>query len=147
MNFALVMSPTHMGESTGTGLPVWNGESTDPMKWDNYRYTVQGFCASKGMSAMLRPGYVTPEDQEDCELQERLMGVLLQTTRDLAGVVVCPFADGGDGVGAWRALIARYGNDNLELRQAKQIEYVQKVFEMRCTDVQMCADVIVVVPI
>ncbi len=97
-------------------------EITDPMRWDNYRYAVQGFCASKGMSALLRPECVTPKDQEGCELQERLMGVLLQT-RGLAGVVLRPFADGGDGVGASKALIARYGNDNLKLRQAKQIEY------------------------
>ncbi len=58
----------------------------------------------------------------------------MQTTRDLAGMVVRPYADVGDGVGAWRALISRYGNDNKELRQPKQIEYVQKVFETRCAE-------------
>ncbi len=131
---ALVMSPTNMGESTSIGLPIWSGKSTNPMQWDNYRYAVQGFCASKGMSTLLKPEYVTPKDQEGNELQERFMGVLLQTTRDLAGMVVRPYADAGDGVGAWRALIARYGNDNKELRQAKQIEYVQKVFETRCAE-------------
>ncbi len=38
--------------------------------------------------------------------------------------------EGRDGVGAWRALITRYGNESLELQQAKQIEYQQKVSVM-----------------
>ncbi len=46
-----------------------------------------------------------------------LLGILLQTTQDVAGMVVRPFAEEGDGVGAWRALISRYGNDSVELRQ------------------------------
>ncbi len=126
------MSPTNTGESTGTGLPVWNGESTDPMKWDNYRYAVEGYCIRGGLSALLEPNYVTPPGQENQELQEKLMGILLQTNRDMAGVVVRPFAKNRDGVGAWRALITRYGNESLELQQAKQIEYQQKVFEVKC---------------
>ncbi len=52
------------------------------------------------------------------------MGILLQTNGDMAGVVVRPFARKRDGVGAWRALITRYGNESLELQQAKQIEYL-----------------------
>ncbi len=124
-----------MNESSVSDLPVWTGKSADPMQWDNYRYAVQGYCASRGLSALLRPGHTSPTDQGDRELKERLMGrILLQTTRDLAGVVVRPFADGGGGVRAWRALIARYGNDNLELRQEKQIEYMQKIFETRYTE-------------
>ncbi len=61
------------------------------------------------------------------------MGILLQTNRDMAGVVVRPFAKKRDGVGAWRALITRYGNESQELQQAKQIEYQQKVFEVKCS--------------
>ncbi len=61
------------------------------------------------------------------------MGILLQTKRDMAGVVVRPFSKKRDGVGAWRARITRYGNESLELQQAKQIEYQQKVFEVKCT--------------
>ncbi len=47
---------------------------------------------------------------------DKLMGTLLQTTRGMAGMVARPFTDKGDGVGAWKALIARYGNDSSELR-------------------------------
>ncbi len=125
-----------------TGIPVWNGKNVDPMQWDNYHYSVQGFVASRGLSALLRPEYTSSKDQEDRELKERLMGILLQTTRDLAGMVVRPYADAGDGIGAWRALIARYGNDNRELRQVKQIEYVQKVFETRCVERDGISDTI-----
>ncbi len=123
-----------MSDSVGGGLPIWNGKNVDPMQWDNYSYAVQGVCTSRGLSALLWPEYTSPKDQEDRELKEKLMGILLQTTRDLAGMVVHPYADAGDGVGAWRALLARYGNDNRELRQTKQIEYVQKVFETRCVE-------------
>ncbi len=92
----------------------------------------RGLLHSGGLSALLEPNYVPPPDQEDQELQEKLMGILLQTNRDMAGVVVRPFAKKRDGVGAWRALITRYGNESLELQQAKQIEYQQKVFEVKC---------------
>ncbi len=124
-----------MGDGSVNGLPIWTGKSVDPMQWDNYCYAIQGYCTSRGMSALLKPGYSSSKDskdQGDHELTEKLMGILLQTTRDLAGMVVHPFADGGDGVGAWRALISRYGNDRLELRQVKQIECTQKVYEMKC---------------
>ncbi len=47
-------------------------------------------------------------------------------------MLVRPFAKKRDGVGAWRALITRYGNESLELQQAKQIEYQQKVLEVKC---------------
>ncbi len=112
-----------MNESSASGLPVWTGKSADPMQWDNYRYAVEGYCIRGGPSDLLEPGYMPPPDQEDRELQEKLLGILLQTNRDMAGVVVCPFAKKRDGVGAWRALITRYGNESLELQQAKQIEY------------------------
>ncbi len=105
------------------------------MEWDNYRYKIQGYCAEKGMSAMLKKSYVSPKNrEEDQELQEWLMGILLQTTEDVVRMVVRPFAERGDGVGAWRALISRYGNDSLELRQAKQIEYTQKVYNVKYED-------------
>eukprot|EP01084_Bolivina_argentea_P069223 126012_1 len=85
------------------------------------------------MSILLKKSYVPTKDwEEERELQEGLIGILLQTTEDVAGMVVRPFAEDGDGVGAWRALITRYGNDSLELRQAKQIEYTQKVHEVKC---------------
>ncbi len=71
------------------------------------------------------------EDRADQERQDKLLGILLQTTRDVAGMVVRPFAEEGNGVGAWRALISRYGNDSVELRQARQIEY-QKILEDVC---------------
>ncbi len=58
------------------------------------------------------------------------------------GMVFRPFAEAGDGVGAWRALITRYGNDSLELRQAKQIEYTQKVYEVKCEDRQHLLDTV-----
>ncbi len=93
---------------------------------------LNSYCIRGGLSALLGPNYVPPPGQEDQELQEKLMGILLQTNRDMAGVVVRPFAKKRDGVGAWRALITRYGNESLELQQAKQIEYQQKVFEVKC---------------
>ncbi len=121
--------------SRGAGLPIWNGKNQDPMEWDNYRYKLQGYCAARGMSALLKRRYVPPKNPaEDEELQEGLMGILLQTTEDVAGMVVRPFAEDGDGVGAWRALITRYGNDSLEPRQAKQIEYTQKVYKLKYED-------------
>ncbi len=112
------------------------------MEWDNYRYKIQGYCAGKGMSTMLKKSYESPKNQEDQELQEWLLGILLQTTEDVAGMVVRPFAERGDGVGAWRALISRYGNDSLELRQAKQIEYTQKVYELKCKDRRYLLDTV-----
>ncbi len=127
------MSPKNASDSAGSGLPVWTGKSADPMQWDNYRYAVEGYCIRGEMSDLLKPDYVSSPDQEDRELQEKLLGILLQTNRDMAGVVVRPFAKRRDGVGAWRALITRYGNESLELQQAKQIEYQQKVSEVKCT--------------
>ncbi len=87
------------------------------------------------MSVLLKKNYIRPKDpEEDREWQDALMGVLLQTTRDTAGKLVRSFVDEGDGVGAWRALITRYGNDSPELMQAKQIELIQKVVDIRCKD-------------
>ncbi len=43
-----------MGESSVSSLPVWTGESADPMKWDNYRYAVEGYCIQGG--AVSPPG-------------------------------------------------------------------------------------------
>ncbi len=98
--FALVMSPNgDMGDSSVSGLPVWTGKSVDPMQWDNYRYAVQGYCVARGLSALVRPGYTSLRDHGDNELQDKLMGILLQTTRGVAGMVVRPFADMGGGVG------------------------------------------------
>ncbi len=71
---------------------MWTGKSADPMQWDNYRYAVEGYCIRAGLSSLLGADYVPPPGQEDQELQEKLMGILLQTNRDMAGVVVCPFA-------------------------------------------------------
>ncbi len=38
-----------------------------------------------------------------------------------------------DGVGAWRALITRYGNDSGELRQARQIVYHKRLENVGCS--------------
>ncbi len=133
----LVMSPTIDKTSQGSILPIWDGSSSDPSAWDNYRYAIQGCCAGKDLSALLRTTYdnVKSEGGEtpDGELQDKLMGILLQTTRDVAGMVVRPFAEEGDGVGAWRALITRYGNDSGELRQARQIEYQKRLENVECS--------------
>ncbi len=133
--FSLVMSPNHKNMSQGSNLPIWDGSSADPIAWDNYRYAIQGYCAGKGLLALLKrtyqPAEKEEEDESDQELQEMLLGILLQTTRDVAGMVVRPFTEEGDGVGAWRALISGYGNDSVQLRQARQIEY-QKILEDVC---------------
>ncbi len=141
------MSPTRDSSGFGSGLPIWDGSSSDPSAWDNYRYAIQGYCAGKGLSALLRIKYdnsVKSEGEEtpDSELQDKLMGILLQTTRDAAGMVVCPFAEKGDGVGAWRALITRYGNDSGELRQARQIEYQKKLENVACGNRKAILDMV-----
>ncbi len=91
------------------------------MAWGNYRYAVQGHCAAKGLGALLMPNFEAPKEGEFLkdyyDRIQKLLGVLLQTTRDLAGLVVRPYCDVGDGVGAWKALIQRYGNDSGELRR------------------------------
>ncbi len=88
------------------------------------------------MSALLKKTYEPAKeeggDESDQEPQEMLLGTLLQTTRDVAGMVVRPFAEEGDGVGAWRALISRYGNDSVELRQARQVEYQKMLEDVQC---------------
>ncbi len=78
-------------------LPVWTGESADPMRWDNYRHAVEGYLIHGGLPVLLEPNYVPPPDQE---LQGKLMGILLLTNRDMGGVVVRPFAKKRDGVDA-----------------------------------------------
>ncbi len=58
------------------------------MGWDNYRYKIQGYCAAKGMAVMLKESYRRPKNrEEDQELQDWLMGILLQTTEDVAGMM------------------------------------------------------------
>ncbi len=47
-------------------------------------------------------------------------------------MVVRPFTEKGDGVGAWKALIARYGNDSVELVSARQIEYQKMLEDVKC---------------
>ncbi len=66
------------------------------------------------------------ENKLDQEFQDKLMGILLQLTWDVAGMVVRPFAEEGDGVGAWRALIMRYDNDSGELTQSKRVNTARK---------------------
>ncbi len=128
------MSPNREMKSKGN-LPIWSGTSEDPTEWEDYKYTIYGYCVERGMSVLLKKNYIRPKDpEEDRERQDALMGVLLQTTRDAAGKLVRSFIDEGDGVGAWRALITRYGNDSPELKQAKQIELIQKVVDIRCKD-------------
>ncbi len=133
---AKVMSPTMDKFGQSGSLPIWDGSSSDSSAWDNYRYAIQGYCAGRGLSALLRLKYPNikgeGEEKPEHELQDKLMGILLQTTRDVAGMVVRPFAEEGDGVGAWRALITRYGNDFNELRQARQIEYQKKLENVAC---------------
>ncbi len=55
-----IMSPN--GDTSGRvmGLPIWNGRSQDPMEWDNYRYKIQGYCAAKGVAAMLKKSVKVP---------------------------------------------------------------------------------------
>ncbi len=36
------MSPTGNSSGFGTGLPIWDGSSSDPSSWDNYRYAIRG---------------------------------------------------------------------------------------------------------
>ncbi len=83
----------------------WQVQNSVPklgyMQWDNYRYAVEGYCIRGGLSSLLETDYMPSPDQKDQELQEKLMGILLQTNRDMAGVVVRPFARKRDGVGAW----------------------------------------------
>ncbi len=38
-------------------MPIWDGSSSDPSAWGNYRYAIQGYCAGKGLSALLRIKY------------------------------------------------------------------------------------------
>ncbi len=132
--------------SQESSLPIWNGRSSDPSAWDDYRYAIQGYCAGKGLSALLRKTYhnVKPEEEEksDQELQDKLLGILLQTTRDVAGMVVRPFTEEGDGVGAWRALIARYGNDSSELKQARQIEHQKMLEDTVCRNRKSILDMV-----
>ncbi len=122
--------------SQGSSLPIWDGSSSDPSAWDNYRYAIQGYCAVNGLSKLLRKTYLQVKredgDVSDQELQDKLLGILLQTTRDVAGMVVRPFTEKGDGVGAWKALIDRYGNDSVELRRARQIEYQKMLEDVKC---------------
>ncbi len=129
---------TDRASQGGSSLPIWDGCSLEPAEWDSYRYAIQGYCAGKGLSALLRQSYHQVkrerEDAADQELQDKLLGILLQTTRDVAGMVVRPFAEEGDGVGAWKALIARYGNDSVELKQARQIEYQKMLDDLQCSD-------------
>ncbi len=73
------MSPTRDNSGFGSGLPIWDGSSSDPPAWDNYRYTIQGYCDGKGLSALLRIKYdnsVKSEGGEtpDGELQDKFMG-------------------------------------------------------------------------
>ncbi len=125
-----------MTEENSSRLPIWTGESPDPMKWGNYRYAIQGYCSIKGLGALFLPGYKRPvrADEDFQEKNAKLMGILLQTTKDVAGLVVRPFADGGDGIGAWKALISRYGNDSKELRRARQIEFQRMLEATECVD-------------
>ncbi len=51
------MSPTMDKTSQGSSLPIWDGSSSDPSAWDNYRYAIQGYCAGKGLLALLRTTY------------------------------------------------------------------------------------------
>ncbi len=140
------MSPTRDSSGKGSGLPIWDGSSSDPSAWDNYGYAIQGYYAGKGLSALLRMKYdnVKREGEEmlDRELQDKLMGILLQATRDVAGMVVRPFAEEGDGVGAWKALITRYGNDSVELKQARQIEYQKMLDDLQCRDRRTILDMV-----
>ncbi len=71
------MSPNSARVSQGvSGLPIWNGSSSDPTDWDNYRYAIHGYCAGKGLSALLKKTYhpVKQEngDATDQDLQEML---------------------------------------------------------------------------
>ncbi len=70
------------------------------------------------------------------------MGILLQTTRDVAGLVVRPFADKGGGIEAWKALISRYGNDSKELQRARQIEYQRMLESTECVDREGILDMV-----
>ncbi len=132
--------------SQGSSLPAWNGRNSDPSAWDDYRYAIQGYCAGKGLSALLRPTYhnVKSEggERSDQELQDKLLGILLQTTWDVAEMVVRPFTEEGDGVGAWRALIAWYGNDSIELKQARQIEYQKMLEDIECRNRKSILDMV-----
>ncbi len=50
---------------------------------------------------MLNKSYAYPKNpEEDKDFHEGFMGILLQTTEGVAGMVVRPFAEEGDGVGA-----------------------------------------------
>ncbi len=87
-------------------------------------------------TTLLMPHFKAKEvhDAEYMDKNTKLMGVLLQTTRDIAGLVVRPFADTGNGVEAWRALISRCGNDSTELRRARQIEYQKMLESTECME-------------
>ncbi len=75
------------------------------------------------MSASLKKSYMYPESsEEDKDFHEGLMVILLQTKDDVAGMVVQALSEKGMG----------WGNDSLELRQVKQVEYTQKVYEIKC---------------
>ncbi len=90
----------------------------------------------KGLGVLLKHGYERPVrlDEEFQEKILRLLGTFLQPTMDVAGLVVRPFADKGDGVEAWKALIPRYGNDSKELQRAHQIEYQRMLESTECVD-------------
>ncbi len=46
--------------------------------------------------------------------------------------MVRPFAREGDGVGAWKALMAQYGHESKELRQARLLECMRMLTRLRC---------------
>ncbi len=125
-------------------LPIWTGASKDPVTWGNYRYAIQGYCAMRGLGTLLLPQFKAEEipHSEYTDKNTKLMGVLLLTTRDVAGLVVRSFADEGNGVEAWRALISRYGNDSMELRRARQIEHQRMLESTECMDRDGILDIV-----
>ncbi len=98
----------------------------------------------KGLGALLKHGYkwVVRSDKEFQEKKLRLLGILLQATKGVAELVVRPFADKGDWVEAWKALISRYGTDSKELQSAHQIEYQRMPESTKCEDREGILDMV-----
>ncbi|MCP3676231.1 MAG: hypothetical protein GY721_01180 [Deltaproteobacteria bacterium] len=93
-----------------TEIPVWTGDNQHPGAWDDFRYALQGYCGERGLAALLRDEFDPKNVKQD--QQDLLISILLRVTRGESGKVVRPFAREGNGVGAWRALMAQYGHES-----------------------------------